>query len=159
MSQLFQPKIDWVMDLRAELIHWFFFLFSKKMMLWRRPLIICYETTSLCSPAARPVKMVSTHYLHVTCTSSFVLKIEFFLSWIFLCLYTAVQREHDVQESILFMAKQSGNVDPDVRHTVNEYHWRFICMYVCMCTLVLYVDHPRPGRYGGWHEDAGLGWN
>ena len=25
-----------------------------------------------------------------------------------------VQREHDVQESILFMAKQSGNIDPDV---------------------------------------------
>ena len=27
---------------------------------------------------------------------------------------SAVQREHDVQESILFMAKQSGNIDPDV---------------------------------------------
>ena len=28
-------------------------------------------------------------------------------------LHLPVQREHDVQESILFMAKQSGNVDPD----------------------------------------------
>ena len=26
----------------------------------------------------------------------------------------AVQRERDVKESILFMAKQSGNIDPDV---------------------------------------------
>ena len=38
-----------------------------------------------------------------------------FLVFTFFFLFSSVQREHDVKESILFMAKQSGNLDPNVR--------------------------------------------
>lgn len=60
-------------------------------------------------------------------------------------LSLAVQREHDVQESILFMAKQSGNVDPDVRmrnnvvQLTNDFD----------LSPSFYSDHTRPGGYGG----------
>ena len=50
---------------------------------------------------------------------SVVLKMEFYPEYFSFLLDTAVQREHDVQESILFMAKQSGNVDPDVSQSMN----------------------------------------
>ena len=76
--------------------------------------MICFETTSLCYRAARPAKTVSTH-TH----SWYSLKMEFYPEYFSFLHNTAVQREHDVQESILFMAKQSGNVDPDVRQSMN----------------------------------------
>lgn len=32
-------------------------------------------------------------------------------------MFITVKREHDVKESILFMAKQSGKLDPDVSYS------------------------------------------
>ncbi len=72
--------------------------------------MIFYETTSSFSQAARPAKTVGTHTT-VACVENQILSFS---------PHTLVQREHDVQESILFMAKQSGNVDPDVRLTINQ---------------------------------------
>lgn len=46
-----------------------------------------------------------------------------------------VQRERDVKESILFMAKQSGNLDPDVGVFTSPACLSSACMLHCACPI------------------------
>ncbi len=73
-----------------------------------------------------------------------------FLVFTFFFLFSSVQREHDVKESILFMAKQSGNLDPNVRARSDII---IICntelVSPCYFSFMVYMSKKKRGGGGG----------